>query len=307
MKLALLIVAHDQPAHFGKLVRKFNGEWVKIYVHIDRRVDVNVFEKAVGNQKNIVFLKGGLRKKVKWGGFSQVEATLNLLYVSRSSGCAFTRFCLISGSDYPIKDTDYIRRAFESQSEYIRIDRKIENTAECRFFYQYVGRYHCLDNPIISRLLKHIPISRKIPDELTLYHGSNWWALTDSCVDYIFTYLEENEKYKKFHRHTLCVDEIFFSSIVKNSPYAHKIIQDFSSNGDLKNTREANCYASHYIDWSDQNSSSPKTLNEDDASVILQSDALFARKFRCGLSDALLDIVNDHIDGGDMHTPESKI
>src|SRR4051812_3707507 len=46
----------------------------------------------------VAYLGPGQRVKCIWGGFGLVEATLNLINAANTTGEAFGRFCLLSGS-----------------------------------------------------------------------------------------------------------------------------------------------------------------------------------------------------------------
>jgi len=163
---------------------------------------------------------------VNWGGFTQVEATLNLINASLETGEKFDRFCFLSGADFPIKTLGRIRDAFESHDEFLRVDRRInasDKNAHCNNVrYSYFVDSSESDT---SNLRPGPP--RAVYDKISLYHGCSWWILTENCMKYVLGFLQENEEYVAFHRHTLCPDEIVFHSIVKNSPFAARITHDF--------------------------------------------------------------------------------
>jgi len=93
------------------------------------------------------------------------------------------------------------------------------------------------------------------------YGGSSWLSITGGCLEYILVYLEENPDYTNLFRNSICSDELFFQTILLNSIYKEKIVND--------NKR--------YIKWNHGNSS-PKTLTIDDYNEILLSKKLWARK-----------------------------
>ena len=132
---------------------------------------------------------------------------------------------------------------------------------------------------------------RKVYDKISIYHGSQWWALTRACVRYILDHIDRNTDYMNFHAHTLCPDEIFFHSLVKNSPFAASITHDFKSAGDLSAFFARSEHGCHYVDWSKP---LPKVLNEADFDALVNSGAYFARKFREGSSDKLLELIQAH-------------
>ncbi|MBP4202834.1 glycogen branching protein, partial [Acinetobacter baumannii] len=90
-KIAILIMAHKPIKYFEGLAR--DNQQVNFFVHMD--IKTNFVNPEI---KNLYFLKDELRVDVKWGGFSQVQATLNLLsFVFHNSDSEF--FHVVSGED----------------------------------------------------------------------------------------------------------------------------------------------------------------------------------------------------------------
>ena len=81
-----------------------------------------------------------------------------------------------------------------------------------------------------------------------------------------------------FLKFTWGSDEFIIPTILMNSPYQNKIINE--------NYR--------YIDWSEGNVS-PKTLTIGDYDKIINSDDLFARKFDMDIDKEILYKLNEHI------------
>ncbi len=289
-KVAYLILVHHQVAHFSRLVRMLNCEWAHFFVHVDKAADLAAFKKAVPESHNVSYLTGNRRIKVFWGGYSMIQATLNLLESAVDSGCSFKRYCLLSGSDFPVKKIEHIRNSFSSDKEFIRIDRGI-NASQPDFIFKYVARYHFIDNYLLNlktapfqglhqlsnRLLDVIP--KRLYAKIPLYHGSQWWSLTDQCIKYVLDFVRNNQDYVSFHKHSLLPDEIFFHSIVRSSPFAHKITHDFERVASLEEYAASNEYGCHYIDWQTLGEV-PKVLDLTDLNALLATSALFARKFQ---------------------------
>ena len=75
-------------------------------------------------------------------------------------------------------------------------------------------------------------------------------------------YLKNNNEYYEFFKNSLCPDEIFFHTLIMNSPFAKNV-----ENNNLR-----------YIDWSVKNMGSPKQLNKNDIDLAIESNNIFARK-----------------------------
>lgn len=295
MKAAILIMAHNQPNHLAKLVEFLSCDWTRIFIHIDRKVDIAEFRKCISKHKSIIILDDNYRIRVNWGGFSQVKAMLNLLDVSLNFGEHFDRFCFLSGSDFPIKTLNAIKAGFDSEKEFMRIDRRLDasdNNTHCK----NVKCLHFMDSQFFKTTGWRPKIQRNVYDKMSLYHGCALWALTGGCVNYINEFLQRNKDYITFHKHTYCPDEIFFHSIVKSSPFAANITHDFEKANDLNSYFALNEHGRHYIDWNAKGVTLPKVLNESDMSNLLSSEAFFARKFREGDSGNLLQMIEKAID-----------
>jgi hypothetical protein len=84
-------------------------------------------------------------------------------------------------------------------------------------------------------------------------------------------YTERNPSLLKRLRFTFCADEIYFQTILMNSPLKNKVI-----NNNLR-----------FIDWTKRNGSFPANLDESDFQMLVESDKIFARKFDFPVSEKL--------------------
>ena len=104
MKIAYLIIAHDQPRQFKRMIKALDSEYVSFFVHIDSKRNISEF--SCSNFKdNVIFIKN--RISVVQGGFSLTQAMISLMRKA-SIRNEFDYFIFLSGRDYPIKDNNYI-------------------------------------------------------------------------------------------------------------------------------------------------------------------------------------------------------
>jgi len=102
-------------------------------------------------------------------------------------------------------------------------------------------------------------------------------------------FLSAHAEYEAFFRQALCPDEIFFHSIVKDSPFASRITHDFETAADAEEFSLSNEHGCHYIDWNAKGEDRlPKVLDLADLDRLQTSEALFARKFQQERSAALV-------------------
>src|SRR5262249_54441950 len=109
MKMAYLILAHNTPNHLSRLVRALDSANAAFFIHVDRKFDISRFRDGVP-QHNVRFLEN--RVAVYWGEFSIVQATTSLMREALSRSQDPQYLCLLSGSDYPLRNPRYIESFF---------------------------------------------------------------------------------------------------------------------------------------------------------------------------------------------------
>lgn len=288
MQTAYLILAHRQPQHVARLTRLLCAGGASAFVHVDKKVDVTPFVEALTGIERVMLTPD--RFRVSWGGFSQVRATLALLHRALAHPAHFGRFCLMSGADFPVASEAAIQAAFDSPVEYMRIDRTIGRESDPHS--EYVRKYWFLDLPAPVSWWLSGKVPRRVPQHLTFYHGSQWWALTRPCVEYVVAFVNSHSEYRVFFKNVMCPDEIFFHSIVRNSTYAARVSDDFEHAADREAFHSSKRHGAHYIDWTQAcGDSLPRVLTMSDFSSIVASGAFFARKFDEQLSSDLADAI----------------
>ncbi len=272
LKLAYLIVAHHQPNHLARLIHALNDENSSFFIHIDGKFPLAPFQAVVPQRANIIWLPN--RVAVEWGRLSVVQAVLNLIQTAAATDQAFKYYTLLSGSDYPIKHKEEIyARLQASDLEFLRIDRNLTNKA----------------NKSHHHVLKDLPHGKYF-GSFTPYQGNMHWSLSADCIRFILDFVNNNPDYVKIHHMIYAPDEVFFHTLVKHSPFADAIAQDFSGGIYPNHTHHGN----HFIDWQGLRKRAYLTLDERDFDDLLASPALFARKFDEQQSSTLLNLLDAH-------------
>ncbi len=285
MKNVYLIAVHHQPEMLCTLINQLYDKNTWFFIHVDKKVSTEPFIKLLINYSRVVFLDDSQRVKVTWGGFSQVQSTLNLLTSARKYPVSFNRYTLLSGADFPIKNNDIIQQYFQEKRQYIELAEKIkENTPRLLNRIQY----YWLKDTVLAGTWFDGLFKRKILDNLVFYKGTNWWSLTDDCVIYILNWLENNPEYIRFFKPVYCADEIFFQTIIGNSAFMNQVKP-------LEGGMRVNVHACHFIDWVNNKAKSPRLLNHKDYDILLDSGALFARKFDWQYSRKLINMLVKHL------------
>ena len=207
-KHALLIQAHQDISYFIKLAKIQPN--VNFYVHMDAKS--RDFPKTdLANLANVVLLSD--RVSVRWGGFSQIEATLKLFETAfANEDNAY--FHLLSGEDVVLQPFEVIEKQWQQRFDF-------QAMMTCERAPQYAYRF-IMDSPhadsnwqrqltgkIITKLQK--AVAKVKPYHSPIYFGSQWFSVTRADWEKIVPFTDE---YSDFFRHKLVPDEHFFQTLI---------------------------------------------------------------------------------------------
>src|SRR5262249_59211657 len=111
MRVAYLVLAHANPRHFARLVRALQTSRARMFVHIDAKSDLRLFAQSSTSRGFVRFSSN--RVDARWGSFSLVQASLNLLTEAHHGLDEIDYFVLLSGADYPLRSARYIKAFLE--------------------------------------------------------------------------------------------------------------------------------------------------------------------------------------------------
>ncbi|WP_119390942.1 beta-1,6-N-acetylglucosaminyltransferase [Taklimakanibacter lacteus] len=263
MRIAYLILAHRAPDDLLTMLPAFrrHGE---TYLHVDR--DSRGFEGHWDDLAKYAVLPAR-RHSVSWGGFSVVEAALELIETALARGSA-DYLILMSGACLPVLSAASLSQRLAGEAgEYIDImpdheakghDRK-KRLAHYRFYSKTMPR-PCLG--ALNRLSRQVWTRPAFDAEFgEPRFGSMWWCLSRPFMEWAMEFRRANPTYDKRFRHTETPDECYFQTLVSLSPFAGRV------KGSLT-----------YVDW-EKGGSHPRTLSRQDMPRIAASGLCFARKF----------------------------
>jgi Core-2/I-Branching enzyme len=272
VKLAYIISAYQRLGQVTRLVRRLHTDDACLFVHVDRKTDAvqyRALTESLRDLRSVQFLE---RHRCHWGGFGHVRATLKGIDELLSRGIAFDYAILLTGQDYPIKSNGYIDRFFMTQQpkSFMAVSALPSASWSPRGGLDRIEYAHL-------RFYGHhvrFPFTRAFPPGLRPYGGGAYWALSRECVEYVSSFLRERPDVVAFFRHVDIPDEIFFHTILMNSPLRETIVDD--------NLR--------YIDWS--RGRRPAILHTGDLEALRASPKLFARKFDVHQDENVLDLID---------------
>lgn len=280
MKLAHLILAHNQPRQLERLIRRLAHPDADTYIHLDKKTPIADFEH-LKDIENVYFIQN--RVKVYWGTFAIVQATLNGFNEIIQSGKNYQYVNLLSGQDYPLKPQDAIHQYLEKNAGTAFMDYLLFEP-DWREALPRVQSYHFNNLRVPGKFalqgwVNKVMPQRKMPNGLIPVGRSQWFTVPLECVVYMCDYWQKNAALRRFIKLTWAPDEFIFQTILYNSVYKNRMVND----------------GLRYIDWSN-GGVSPKTLTLDDAGALMESGKLFARKFDMDKHAGILDHIDKQID-----------
>lgn len=307
--IVYILLVFDNPSQIKKLILSLNSKSVYFYIHVDKKVNQNIFENCLSGFTNVKFVDTKNRYEISWGDNKMVKSILNLLKLVNTNHK--TGYCvLLSNNDYPIKSNDNIRKYFINRygNSFIAINPL---DSKSNIFNQRLKSYkfelskirkdlviipsiweksfYCLKTiksikKVLSSKsrfnLKKLLFKRIHPIGIEPYWGSPWWALPTEIISEVLIFCEKNPKYVKFHEDTFISDEIFFQTIL----FHLKQIGKINTNLDLRCT---------FMNFKDNESSPEILLKEDFNEIInLPERFLFARKFDSTIDNQIINMID---------------
>jgi len=307
MLIAYLILAHENPNQLKRLAARLTSENAYIFIHLDKKItNVSDYFDALKEIENTYFITQ--RVIVNWAAYSMVQATLNGLQEIVNTNHQFDYINLLSELDYPIKPNNRICEFFQKNygceflyySAFPTTDLPDGGMDRIEYYYDFDKIETSYNSPnfnIYEREMKRMDVKRNFIKGMKPYHGSQWWSITKNCVKYILKTINENSEIINFYRYTKFPDEQFFQTIIMNSEFSNRVI-----NNGLR-----------YVDWSHVNISKrgidwqndpphPRVLTVRDFAHLSRSPALFARKFDERTDHVILDMIDDNL----LKNPQSN-
>lgn len=285
-RIAYVVSAYKLPAQLERLLRRLAGPGVSFTVHVDRKTQRAVYNEMVARTRDldVQFLP---RHRSHWGGFGHVRATLKGIDHLVPENVPFDYVVLLTGQDYPLRSPAAIASFL--------------GAADGRSFMSHwtlphpewasrggLGRVENWHAITYRRLHLAVPLRRRLPLGLEPYGGSPYWCLSRRVVDFVHGFVYANPHYVRFFEHVFIPDELFFQTIVMNSP-----LRDTVENNNLR-----------YIDWSHE--PAPVVFTSADLDRLVSSGKVFARKFDETVDAEILDLLDAHMDRDAAVTPGAE-
>ena len=271
-----MIAAHRQLGQLERLIRRLADADTTFVVHVDLRAGREPFDELRRRTADLLDVHYVDRHLGHWGGFGVLRAELKAIAYLIDEQVPFDHAVLLSGQDYPLRPPAAIRDVL---AEADGTSFMAYHSLPFAGWGARGGLDRIEDFHVIGRVVLHLrlPWKRRVPGGLRPYGGSRSWLLAHDAVSYVREYVRANPDYVRFFEHVLSPEELFFQTLLLNSPLADSVVDDHRL----------------YLEW--RGGSSPATLTMGDLDALLASDRLFARKFDVDVDEDVLDALDAQI------------
>lgn len=281
---AYLITAYDDRRQLEQLLFLIDDARNDIYIQVDSKGTLRS-DGLVVDRSSLTVLPPF---PMYWGGYSFIQAQLNLLAAASRRGYHY--YHVLTGSDLPLLSQAQVHERLEnSDIEYVDFAPEHRPQAHWKAAYYHLLVEHRLYQRRRSfRLVGHalvkvqaaLGVDRSRRSGESYYHGSSYYSITHSFAEYI---LAHEPWVKRTFHHTLACDEVYVQTLLMKSSFQERL-------PDQDSVRVANL---RYIDWKRRERNSPHTFRMVDYDALKEAsqDCLFARKFRTAVDQEITDTI----------------
>jgi hypothetical protein len=259
-----------------------------------------LLEAGVRDLPNVVMLP---RQVCRYATFDHVRVTLAGIAWLVEHDVEFDHVVLMTGQCYPIKPVDVVAAWFAD-----RVGRSVMEVQQLPHPTWPDGGYNRVDAWVLPVAMARLPtpVRRLLPKRAgwlavpkpsllrhrlggslkvhvppsvgTLYGGLGYWAMAREHAHYVHTH---KAPYERFFRHGYIPDELFFQTMLMNSPHRDEIDSE----------------RIHLVDFHRQGGMNPYIWRADDMAMIAASDRPLARKFDERVDGRVLDRIDSELLG----------
>lgn len=264
--VAFVVSAYRHPVFVRRLVDRLEGRLCA--VHVDAKVDGAPFEAALSGRRNVELLP---RHVCQWGFFGHVDASLEGLRWFLRTGLGHV--VLLTGQCYPLRPIgDFERWLAEHGDASVISHDPFPHPRWRDGGWDRIRRTHLRFG---GRAWHLRLVPRRVPMGWHPYGGSSYWCLSRAAARHVIDTVDTCPGLVSFFRRVWIPDEIFFQTVLANSPLKSTLIND-----DI-----------HHIEWV-PHQPSPRIIA--DPTVALASGKWFARKFD---DESVLDTIDGRRSG----------
>lgn len=307
MTIAYFILVHRYPNQFKRLFKAIYDPNNVYVIHVDKRSDKTLHKELktfLVDFSNVHILP---RQNVVWGGYSMVDVELKGMKKLLSLDVKWDFFINLSGQDFPLQNQTTIKKFLQAnkRKDFILFaDQAVERPNTLNRINNYFVE--------IDDGFSGVPYERAFMPEVIPYIGGQWKMLSRKTCMFICKN-SQVKKFKEYYRNTLIADEGFFQTVLMNTT-PKKILENDDKRAiiwipDIALNSKITAIDTQSLVDSGEIKLRPKTFTISDLGFLLESKALFARKFDETVDDEILNILESKLEGDQLPVPsvEKKI
>ena len=264
-RLALGLVVHDRPERTRELIDAVHSDEITVFLHVAANSAFAVEAFLPDDATRVVVVEP--RSTIRWGSPRLIDAIAATMRLAATHQPDY--FSLISGACWPTKPPAEIVQRLYGSSAAGFVDLAALNPG----WWPRLDQFHIsvpLPLPIVHNLTRvriRLPGRHRsrIPKP---YGGSCWLDLRGDVLAWLVDRIDADPAYRRHFAFTQLTDEIFFHTLLMDSPYRDQLVNIHDDEHHLLGLR--------YIRWT--TGEHPQTLTPADLDAAQQSDCIFARK-----------------------------
>lgn len=269
-KIAYILLCHKDPLAIIRQAERLTAAGDYMSIHFDASAKPKYFEQisaALKDNPNVTF--AAKRIKCGWGEWSLVQATLNAVTSAVEAFPRATHFYMLSGDCMAIKSAEYTHQFLDdNDADFIEsFDYFNSNWIKTGWREERLIYRHLVNERVYKKLFyamfevqKRLGLKRKIPSDLQVMIGSQWWCLRRQTIEWLLNFIKKRRDVIRFFRWTWIPDETFFQTLVRH----------------LVPENEIQSRTLTFLMFTDYGM--PVTFYNDHYELLLSQDYLFARK-----------------------------
>lgn len=282
---AFLIMAHDQSDQLALLVDLLDDKRNDIFVQLDSTGSVKPEDVVVRNA-GLVLLRP---RRLHWGGYSLVEATVDLLREATKTHHDY--YHLLSGADLPLVSQDELHRRLRGETrQFLSLQPHRDDWAGwmVRYYHPFVETTNYRGS-VTARAASHFAVRTQRALRMDRLKGSGiqprnasqWFSITHDCAAFV---VENSDWIRFLCRRSLVGDEVFLPTLLMRSDAP--AFEFAETDAEVAGNRR-------YIIWDEGQPNHPHLLRTADLAGIERASHshLFARKFSRRDHPEIVDLV----------------
>src|SRR4051794_25190681 len=215
-------MAHDRPERVRALIAALDDPRITVHLHVAANSAYALDRFLPEDAERVVVVEP--RRSVQWGTMSLVDAlvtTMRAVHATRPDYIS-----LISGACWPTKSPAEIvdRLCGSGKAGFLAVEPLSEGS------WNRLDQYHLVMRKlpgVIGRTYTRVRIRVPRRDRSRVppaYGGSTWMDLRDDVVGWLLERIDEDPGYRRAYRWTHLTDEVFFHTLLMDSPYRDELV-----------------------------------------------------------------------------------